>query len=791
MTKAELAQIGLAKPFKMPTSELSPEESLRLTFETAIRRSRQEEFENERNRSKIGSGLFGKTAFLVGDVIGSVNNLPKITKEETVKLSKGLAEETIQLTKSVKETPSKLVESYRELGGKEFLKEVGTGFIDFGKEFYVAGKTSVSGLAITPIYLAPDILKKYLPPITEEDIQKARFQTPETKSAALTVLGTGAFLLLPKPVQTFGAYTMATFSGLKLAKTPTPENLGEFVFFAGLPFLSKRVEAFKKNRLVPKEGSIVVKGTKTFETGGGIKTTVRKGEYLSKSGKNIFFDERVSLNKKGQGEFIIRLRNKKGSLISETKGKLVTKFQATPKKGELGIDRETLLEFKSETIIKPDTGKKIIEKQKGEIRIGKLQETDKGIHAEVLTEFGRATKQGSNIRVTDEKVIALTRENSKNVFETNVRSGQIVIRDVNLIQQKAKQVALSPLLISNIGVAEGFGFSGDFAGRGKQFDIGIPKVSDVISRPKGEIKPFEFGKLRSLLRNDFRLVEAVMPKFGGFKSLFSGIPSSLSEFKNVSLVSDLAETDISSISENLNLSEFGAREKAEESSISRTHALSDVTSLISSKSVTSSKPLTEALIEGLSRSKSNTLVESLVNTASDTFSGVTVGVGTTARSKPRPSITPSISITDMPIKEIITPFVLPSFPVSQKILYSKGYDAQVKEKGRWINVNKKDEPLSESSAKSEAARIVDKSLSARFRVRESKSKNPPKQNFDNYFNMNKFKFQDYDIRGKTKRKLNNEYIEKRKYRLDDPTEVNKIPASRLIAKQRKNRMRLF
>jgi len=119
----------------------------------------------------------------------------------------------------------------------------------------------------------------------------------------------------------------------------------------------------------------------------------------------------------------------------------------------------------------------------------------------------------------------------------------------------------------------------------------------------------------------------------------------------------------------------------------------------------------------------------------------------------------------------------------QKELIKQGYDSYAliestkPRKIYWKKLNKK--PLTQKSALSLSAEYVDNSISAKGKIAKSKSKIEPIDTKEDYFGINKFKFRTFQQRKGVKTKLPNQFIEKRRYRLDKIGEVKKIQKERL------------
>jgi len=91
---------------------------------------------------------------------------------------------------------------------------------------------------------------------------------------------------------------------------------------------------------------------------------------------------------------------------------------------------------------------------------------------------------------------------------------------------------------------------------------------------------------------------------------------------------------------------------------------------------------------------------------------------------------------------------------------------------RWINLSQK--PLPRESALSSVARYIDVNISSQGRIKPVRQQ-PAQIYSDDYYEKNKFKFREYKIRkGVRIATTPTHIIEKRKYRLDYPSEVQQI-----------------
>jgi hypothetical protein len=131
-------------------------------------------------------------------------------------------------------------------------------------------------------------------------------------------------------------------------------------------------------------------------------------------------------------------------------------------------------------------------------------------------------------------------------------------------------------------------------------------------------------------------------------------------------------------------------------------------------------------------------------------------------------------------------FGLDDFQKKKKVLKEQGYDSYVyidatkKNKAHWEQLNKK--PLTKESALSMASREVDNTISARGKIVKTKPKivkgKEVRQEVvntdDKYFEINRYKFRDYQQRKGTKTQLPNQFIERQRYRADNMNEVSTL-----------------
>ena len=89
--------------------------------------------------------------------------------------------------------------------------------------------------------------------------------------------------------------------------------------------------------------------------------------------------------------------------------------------------------------------------------------------------------------------------------------------------------------------------------------------------------------------------------------------------------------------------------------------------------------------------------------------------------------------------------------------------------------------MSRSAALGRASRASDNTLSAQFRIKKSKGK--VSANMDNYFEVTQNKYRPYKIKKGKKVQLHNQFIEKRKNRLDQIGEVRGLSLAK-YAKQK-------
>ena len=145
--------------------------------------------------------------------------------------------------------------------------------------------------------------------------------------------------------------------------------------------------------------------------------------------------------------------------------------------------------------------------------------------------------------------------------------------------------------------------------------------------------------------------------------------------------------------------------------------------------------------------------------------------------KIKPTFTPSPPIIISPPKY---PFLTRSKkpPIAKK--KTQGYIPQAKSKGgKWVTLSKK--PMTRTSALGRASRATDQTLSAQFRVKKAKGKVVKRG--DGYFGTTKRKYRPYKIIKGKPVGLHNQFIEKKKYRLDQIGEVRGLSLAK-FAKQR-------
>lgn len=119
----------------------------------------------------------------------------------------------------------------------------------------------------------------------------------------------------------------------------------------------------------------------------------------------------------------------------------------------------------------------------------------------------------------------------------------------------------------------------------------------------------------------------------------------------------------------------------------------------------------------------------------------------------------------------------------KKVVEKFGYNAFAKQKGLFRKLNKR--PISRAKAKDLAAWVVDNSTSARGKIVKvigSRAKKPLKRIPKNYFTKTSKKYRTFKIVNKKKVKLKNEFIEKRKHRIDTKGEKRGLSAARVVAK---------
>ena len=99
----------------------------------------------------------------------------------------------------------------------------------------------------------------------------------------------------------------------------------------------------------------------------------------------------------------------------------------------------------------------------------------------------------------------------------------------------------------------------------------------------------------------------------------------------------------------------------------------------------------------------------------------------------------------------------------------QGYDVLVKEKGKFVKVNKKPKPF--NRAWNYGAKVTDNTVAATFKLKESGITNLPEQT------KNEF------LRSKFEKRKNNKYVEKNRYRIDTPGELQGITVKGWLAQR--------
>ncbi len=118
--------------------------------------------------------------------------------------------------------------------------------------------------------------------------------------------------------------------------------------------------------------------------------------------------------------------------------------------------------------------------------------------------------------------------------------------------------------------------------------------------------------------------------------------------------------------------------------------------------------------------------------------------------------------------------------LKKELRKKKGYNVFVKQKGKFFRVN--EVPLTKKKAKGLGAFITDKSLSATWKIKKTnkKAKKPVLIFPTNYHSRTQHKFRGFKLKKGKKVPLKNSEIEKRKFRLDQFSEVKRIQAARFV-----------
>jgi len=130
-------------------------------------------------------------------------------------------------------------------------------------------------------------------------------------------------------------------------------------------------------------------------------------------------------------------------------------------------------------------------------------------------------------------------------------------------------------------------------------------------------------------------------------------------------------------------------------------------------------------------------------------------------------------------------------PFKKKVVKEQGYHALFKKGNKFIRINRS--PVTKNQALDLGARVVDRSLSATFKIKKTnrKAKPPQIRISRNYFKNTQRKFRDFKIRKGKQVPLKNKFIERKgKPRLDTGGERRKIQASAVVARLRRTNLRI-
>ncbi len=148
---------------------------------------------------------------------------------------------------------------------------------------------------------------------------------------------------------------------------------------------------------------------------------------------------------------------------------------------------------------------------------------------------------------------------------------------------------------------------------------------------------------------------------------------------------------------------------------------------------------------------------------------------------------PEIPI-ERPVERAGLPFFFAEPFIPRKEGGFRGFNAFAKERGKLKRLNKK--PLTKRAAEDLAAEVVDKTLSATGKVKEIKKplKSLPKDLQTGFSTFNRFKFRSFRTNRKGEKTTDlpkGVFIERRKFRLDTPSEVKEITIAKFLKQRRK------
>jgi len=115
----------------------------------------------------------------------------------------------------------------------------------------------------------------------------------------------------------------------------------------------------------------------------------------------------------------------------------------------------------------------------------------------------------------------------------------------------------------------------------------------------------------------------------------------------------------------------------------------------------------------------------------------------------------------------------------------KGYNVYAKSKGKYKRVNKY--PLPKDKAKDMGSKVVDRTLSANFKIKPSSKKASKKTSISVnpfYWESTRHKFRGFKIKKGKRKRMDNKWIENKQYRLDTSSEVDQISVARFMKQER-------